>query len=298
MPYDKVLEVINLLDKYGVFRITLTGGEPLIRNDIFNIINELKSRSFCVDMNTNGTLITEEVSRKLKNVGLDSIRISLDGSNQISHDYFRGVKGSFTKAIKAIELLKKDNHRVNITTIINRLNMNEIEDIYKIINNYEIEEWHFFRLLPTGNAVNNKELILDKKEYIQVMREVKKIKNRNSKTNISFNDPIYSLIDIKSSDNGGCGAGKLYLGINTKGEFSLCPSMSKPIGNIFDENLENIFAKKIVREARNNSLIKKCVNCKYNNICGGCCSASYLAYGDDFIQDPFCIKDLIGSETE
>ncbi|WP_202711558.1 radical SAM/SPASM domain-containing protein [Sporosalibacterium faouarense] len=296
MSYEKVMEVIRLLDNYGIFRITLTGGEPLMRKDIFDIIRELKKRAFCVEINTNGTLINKDISKKLKELDIDGVRISLDGSNKYSHDKFRGIKGAFDKSIKAIEILKEDNHRVNVTTIPNKLNLDEMSSLFNIIDYYDIEEWHFFRLLATGSAINNKELILNKEEYIRVMKWISSIDKKNPKVRISFNDPIYSLINENDRITGGCGAGKLYLGMNTKGDFSLCPSMPMTIGNIFEENLEDIFVKKIVRKARNNSLIEECSVCKYKEKCGGCCSASYSIYGNDFTEDPFCIKDIIEGE--
>ncbi len=284
---NDMFKIIDILKGYGIFRVTLTGGEPLLRRDIFDIIKKLKSNRFTVEINTNGTLITEEKANRLKELGVDSVRISLDGSNARIHDEFRNVKGAFEGAISGIRWLNDKGIKTNIATVPNKFNKKDLNEMIKLLSQFEISEWHFFRLILTGRALNNKDIILNKDEYFRVMKDVYELSKVFKNINISFNDPLFYF---NNNNTFGCGAGKVYMSLDTSGDFHLCPSNPHIVGNIFKDNLMDIWNNRIVYKLRENSLIKECTNCELRKVCGGCCASSFSKYGIDYIKDPYCIK--------
>ena len=125
----------SVAEKYDADKILLniTGGEPLVREDLFDVMAFARKLGFHWGMTTNGILINDEIIEKMKNTGMSTILISLDGLEE-SHDKFRGVPGSFKKIIENIKKLKNANFLdiVQITTVVNKINISELEDMYNM----------------------------------------------------------------------------------------------------------------------------------------------------------------------
>ncbi|MBW2980452.1 radical SAM protein [Candidatus Woesearchaeota archaeon] len=140
LSYDKI---ISIIEKNKPKWVEFTGGEPLLRKDIFDLIDYCKSRRTYTCLNTNGTLINDKIAKRLN---ADIIRISIDGLEKVN-DKIRG-KGSFKKAVNAIESLKKHNKKIIISTAIGKLNKNEPKKIIKYFYP-RIKNFMFGRVLPT-----------------------------------------------------------------------------------------------------------------------------------------------------
>ena len=173
----------SISDKYDASKILLniTGGEPLVRADLFEVMDFAKKLGYHWGMTTNGILISDEAIKKMKKTGMTTISISLDGLEK-SHDEFRGVEGSFKKIIENIKKLKKANFLkyLQITTVVNKLNIGELEEMYTLMQDLKIDSWRIVNMDPIGRAQDNSQLALDKDDYKYLFDFIKKKKKKSN----------------------------------------------------------------------------------------------------------------------
>jgi MoaA/NifB/PqqE/SkfB family radical SAM enzyme len=132
--------------------LILSGGEPLLRKDIFELIRYGTERGLKMAMGSNGMLIDDIVARKLKDAGITTVSISLDSSVPALHDQFRGVTGSWQRAVDAIKALKRNGVIVQVNTTVTQQNYNQIGDIFALAEKLGAENFHLFFLVPTGRG--------------------------------------------------------------------------------------------------------------------------------------------------
>ena len=147
--------------------INVTGGEPLLRQDLFEVMDYACNQlGFRWGITTNGLLMDDKVIEQMKKTNLGTMSISIDGVEE-THDKFRGVKGGFAKTIKNIKKLQADKflRAFQITTVINKLNINELDELYKIMEDLEVDSWRVINMDPIGRAMDNDDLALDKEDY-------------------------------------------------------------------------------------------------------------------------------------
>ena len=178
----------SVANKYDASKILLniTGGEPLVRKDLFEVMEFAKSLGYHWGMTTNGILINDDVIEKMKQTGMTTISISLDGLEK-SHDEFRGVPGSFVKIIDNIKKLKEANFLkyLQITTVVNKLNIKELEEMYEKMKEIQIDSWRVLNMDPIGRAQDNSELALDRDDYRYLLDFIKK-KKKKSKFDVTY----------------------------------------------------------------------------------------------------------------
>jgi len=148
-------ECLSLLDDVAAFSkpvIILTGGEPLLRKDIFEIAAHGDGLGLRMVMATNGTLVTEDVARKMGEAGIKRVSISLDGKDARSHDAFRKVPGAFEGALAGIEAMKKAKMEFQINTTITQANLDQLEDLMNLAVGLGAAAHHIFLLVPTGRG--------------------------------------------------------------------------------------------------------------------------------------------------
>ena len=148
-------EAKNLMDQiYQVSAplLILSGGEPLLRPDIFELINYGSKKGLKMGLGSNGSLIDEAAARKLKEAGIATVSISLDSNIPAQHDEFRGVAGAWEKAVEACKALRKNNVLVQVNTTLTQQNYNQIDDVMSLAENIGVENFHLFFLVPTGRG--------------------------------------------------------------------------------------------------------------------------------------------------
>lgn len=282
---SNLLIIADKLKEIGIFNITLTGGEPLLRNDIFDLISKLKKMGLSVNLNTNGTLINKEIASLLKSTGVGRVRISLDTDVEQVHDTLRGVKGSFNKSISAIKHLIGVGLNVDVATIPMKRNKNRLKYMADFLNELRISTWHFFRLINNGCKEIYESESLTPQEYKEYIDNIICISNIY-KFHVSFNDPLYSVYSGEVSY--GCGACKSYFAVDSIGNYRWCPSLMDSTHNILKDDFFEIWFNDESDNMRNNNIIVECKSCKHKFICGGCPSSSFSEYGKAFIKDPMC----------
>jgi MoaA/NifB/PqqE/SkfB family radical SAM enzyme len=153
LSLDEIKKIIDDIASFASPILVLTGGEPLYRDDVFDIALYAKEKGLKVALATNGTLIDEKKALRIKDVKISRGSISIDGKWSESHDKFRGIPGSFEKALNGARLLKKIGVNFQFNTTLTKRNIDQIEDIFKLAENEGAKAVHLFMLVPVGCGV-------------------------------------------------------------------------------------------------------------------------------------------------
>ena len=146
------MEILDQIALVGKPIVIITGGEPLLRQDIFELARHGTQNNLRMVMATNATLITPSIADQIKSSGIKRVSISLDGASAESHDEFRMVPGAFEAALEGIDLFKKAKIEFQINTTVTRHNVNQIEEILNRAMKLGAVAHHIFLLVPTGRA--------------------------------------------------------------------------------------------------------------------------------------------------
>lgn len=202
------IEIISLIDdlcSVGVFNLCFCGGEPLMRKDlIIKCIKKLRANNIPnVAMVTNGLLLTKEVAKELKEAGLTTLQISLDGSNHLSHDRLRNQNGAFDKTIQAIKNSISAGLKPNIAFTPTSFNISEFKEVHNILRKFELFniDLRVQPLMLMGRAAKNLENINPTQfQYRKLVKEINYLNDNNIKPYIQWGDPIDHLIRFTQMD--------------------------------------------------------------------------------------------------
>ncbi|SHK40642.1 radical SAM/SPASM domain-containing protein [Tepidibacter formicigenes] len=309
----EVKKVIDDLASINVPVILLSGGEPLMRDDIFEIIKYIKYKGISVSLSTNGSLITQDTARILKDLGIGYVGISLDGTSK-TNDYFRGVNGAYDSIVNAIKNCKEVDQKVGLRFTIQKKNYKEVKDILKLVDEMDIPRICFYHLVPSGRgqSIIDDMLSHDEIKYVidALYYYVKNMVNENKNikeilTVANFTDGVYVYLKEKDANqkerilellkrNGGNRSGSAIANIDYRG--NVYPDQffkSHILGNVkensFSEiwNGENIFLSEL--RNKKEKVKGRCKSCEYLDICKGNLRArAYGYYGDIWAEDPSC----------
>jgi radical SAM protein with 4Fe4S-binding SPASM domain len=302
--------------------LILSGGEPLLRDDIYEIIRYGADRGLRMGMGSNGSLIDDDVSRRLKDAGMETVAISLDSSIPDRHDEFRGVKGCWDHAVNAIKVLKENSIQVQVNCTVTPQNYDEIDDIMSLAEDLGVDNFHLFFLVPTGRGTGLKDITPRMYEY---MISSALAKTRKYKLNVkpSCAPQFMRVAKEQGVDMSrwvrGCMAGLYYCRIYPSGEVTPCPYMPLTVGNVREKSFKDIwFNSKVFKDLRDIDQLKgKCGKCEYRDICGGCRARAYgvstnlmdfcgalhepiESQSDYLTEDPWCIykPKVLSSKTK
>ncbi|MBF0119879.1 MAG: radical SAM protein [Desulfobacterales bacterium] len=298
-PYDGELStescyiLLDQIAKIGNPIIILTGGEPLLRPDIFDIAGYGIKKGLKVVMAPNGTLITERVAQKMKETGISRISISIDGATSEKHDEFRGVKGAFEGAISGIKQAKKAGLEFQINTTITKLNLDELPKIQELATGLGAAAHHIFLLVPTGRGKYISSSEITAVEYEEILNWFyDKHKNVTMQLKATCAPQYYRLLKQKEESNAkGCLAGTSFCFISHRGIVQPCGFLDLPCGDVTKRSFDEIWEKSdIFASLRDFSKLKgKCGKCKFKMVCGGCRARAYEKTGDFLEEEPLCV---------
>ncbi len=268
--------------------LILSGGEPLLRPDIFELISYGSKIGLKMGVGSNGSLIDESVARKLKKTGIATVSISLDSNIAAQHDEFRGVTGAWEKAVQACKALRKNNILVQVNTTLTQQNYSQIDDIMSLAENIGVENFHLFFLVPTGRGTKLTDISPERYEEM-ITRTFAKTANHKLNVRPSCAPQFMRIakgmgLDMRQWIRG-CIAGLYYCRIYPNGDVTPCPYLPIKLGNIREESFKEIwFNSKVFKDLREpNSLKGKCGVCDYRSLCGGCRARAY-GLSNDFID--------------
>jgi radical SAM protein with 4Fe4S-binding SPASM domain len=278
---DQIAEVSRPL-------LILSGGEPLLRDDVFELIRYGTQKGLRMGLGSNGCLIDENVAKKLKDAGIKTVSISLDSSVEAQHDDFRGVHGSWSKAVRALKLLRENGILVQANTTLTQQNYGQIDDIMTLTEQIGVENFHLFFLVPTGRGAKIADISPAMYEDMITGTFAKTHKHTlNVRPSCA---PQFMRIakgmglDMRQWIRG-CIAGMYYCRIYPNGDVTPCPYLPVKLGNIREKSFKEIwFASPVFKALRNPDCLEgKCGECEHKIICGGCRARAY-GLSSDFID--------------
>lgn len=302
-------EAKHLVDELMEYKpiIILTGGEPLLRDDVHEIARYASGHGLRVVLATNGTLLTPDIARRLKESGIQRVSISIDGSSAKTHDTFRGEPGAFEAALRGIDILKKEDMSFQINTTITKRNLTEIPGIYDLALELGASALHIFLLVPTGRGEEIESEEIPPEEYERVLNWFYD-RSRTSRIQLKATcAPHYFRImrqrakaegiRITRETHGleamtkGCLGGSAFCFISSKGDVYPCGYLPALAGNIRQQPFKMIWEKsRVFNDLRDPGMLKgKCGVCEYRMVCGGCRARAYAATGDYLDEEPYCM---------
>jgi radical SAM protein with 4Fe4S-binding SPASM domain len=282
--------------KLGPVKFGFTGGEPLLREDIYELIEYASSFDMQVVMATNGTLITRDIAKRLKKAGLDRAAMSIDAIGA-AHDEFRGVKGAFEGIMRGRRLCEEEGVTTQFFTTVTRNNYHEIPKIIELAD--DLEQWRIYLiyLIAVGRGKQISDACLSTAENLKFFEDMV-TQQKEAKTWLKpICNPQYwaylkdaGLLDREDGiEITGCTAGITRFHIFPNGDVAPCAYLPVAGGNVKEARfLDIIEHSEMFKALRARALKGNCGTCKYKKICGGCRSRAYAIYGDYLAEDPVC----------
>jgi len=324
---------IQLIDQIVEFgepypALLLTGGDPLMRADFFDLIDHAKRKGLYVAVAASVTpMLTEQNIRRMKEMGVDIMSLSLDGATPETHDRLRGVKGTWQETIRGLHLATEVGLRTQINTTIMRSNVAELADIFHLAKVNGAVAWEVFFLIRTGRGASLENL--DAKECEQVMHllfdaahygipvrtaegpHFRRVRTERERTDIHPEGRLYrglagrlrelegkplSGVSFKSTATRD-GRGILFVAYN--GDVYPSGFLPMPVGRVPGKDLATIYrSAPLFTQLRNSANLKgRCGICSYRELCGGSRSRAFAEFGDPFEEDPACSYVPDVSET-
>lgn len=287
----KLIEDLASVKEFGM--LVFTGGEPLLRSDIFELMRYSSSLGLYPILATNGTLISEVV-KEIKKAGVKNVAIGIDSVNKETYELIRGDK-AFEKVMEGIERVREENIPLQLNIAVSELNIGELEETLRFASYVRSDIVLVYVLNPVGRVEGEHNISED------MLGEVARIILKFQRESIPIIEPVgmpqfWSLLAKKLKNPyllkpffKGCVAGKGLLYIRADGEVLPCPFLPISAGNIREKNVKEIWLSDFMRSIGDRDRLKgRCGECEYKYICGGCRGRAYLKTKDPFSEDPLC----------
>jgi heme b synthase len=298
--------LLDQIAEVGEPIVILTGGEPLLRPDIFDIARYGTDKGLRMVMAPNGTLITEKTTRQMADAGIKRISVSLDGATKESHDRFRGVEGAFEGALRGIRRVKEAGIEFQINTTITKTNLSEIPKIQELAIKLGAVAHHIFLLVPTGRGKYIVDQEITAEEYERTLNWFYDQRERTSlQLKATCAPHYYRILRQRAKQEGksvtfkthgmdavtrGCLGGTGFCFISYRGIVQPCGFLQVNCGDITKTSFADIWNNSdIFLSLRNFDNLKgKCHGCEFRKVCGGCRARAYEATGDYLAEEPLC----------
>jgi radical SAM protein with 4Fe4S-binding SPASM domain len=315
---EEALEVVDQLADFGVTALAFSGGEPLIRKDFFEVASHAAKRGLYVSVATNGTLLTEENVKKLKQAKINYVEVSIDGATAQTHDTFRGVPGAFDKAVAGLKNCVEADLCACIATTATKSNIDEMPEILDLAEEIGVARFTYFNFIPTGRGKEHYDQDLSPEEREKLMLYLLDRMSKGYKVTILTTAPQLARVALQCQGPGdtatmsmahmqtvkvskkavpladfigGCGAGRLYCSLSPQGDVHPCVFLPINVGNLKKEKFGDVWLNsKLFNALRNRDNLKgTCGKCDYKYICGGCRARANAYKNDILASDVGCI---------
>ena len=303
---DEAKSLIDSFPQTGNPIIIFTGGEPLMRKDIFALVRHARSRGLRCVMAPNGTLITPENACRIKEAGISRCSISLDGPDRASHDDFRGVPGAFEQALRGIALLKAQDIEFQINTTVTKGNLTKFKEIFSLAQDLGAAAWHIFLLVPMGRAAGLREEVITAEEYEEVLNwfyDFRKTTSMHLKATCAPH--YYRIMRQRAVAEGlavtpdtfgmdamtrGCLGGTGFCFISHSGQVQPCGYLELDCGNVRSASFPEIWlsSRPFLQFRSQADYEGKCGHCEFHKVCGGCRARAHSLTGRYMAEEPLC----------
>ena len=298
LNHEEALALVDTIAELAPPMLVLTGGDPMMRRDIFELIERATARGLRVALSpaaTNRLIHTD--FHKLRQAGVVSMSLSLDGATQETHDTFRGVSHTFERTLQAARMAKEAGIQLQINTTISRTTLPELEGFVELLKQIQPDVWSVFLLVPTGRATLEELPTADQLETLwQRLLELRSELPFAIKTTEGHHYRRAMMQAAKA-----CGApaprhmvptrdGKGVLFISHVGEIQPSGFLPLTAGNVRTDNMVEIYRKHpLFEQLRNDDALGgKCGKCEYRRLCGGSRARAFGTEGDMMAAEPLC----------
>ncbi|MBL7153555.1 MAG: radical SAM protein [Phycisphaerae bacterium] len=293
--------------------LVFSGGEPLCREDLFELIGHARQAGLTPALASNGTLIDSAVAERIRTSGIARVSVSLDGATAEVHNKLRRLEGSFERALEGIGRLREKDVPFQINITLTRHNAHQLQDVYELVKSLGAVALHIFMLVPVGCGQTIAETdMLSPEQYEKMLIEICRLdglgelqvkvtcgphyervirqqglyKSRKGKTHPGGKVPGRPA----HGSSRGCLAGLGVLFVGHQGDVFPCGYLPVNCGNILEIRLADIWRdnKDLARMRDSDGLEGKCGLCGYKQLCGGCRARAYAATGNYMAEEPFC----------
>lgn len=291
---DEGRALIDEIARAGFKIMIFSGGEPVMRDDLYELVAYARDRGLRPVLGTNGTLITHEVARKLKEAGMTAVGISLDSMDKKAHDDLRGVAGSWDAAVDGMRACREVGLPFQVHTTVMEFNYDEVEKITDFAVAVGARGHHVFFLVPTGRAVDIADASIKADQYERLLRRLL-TKQREVAIEIKPTCApqflrIAKQMGVPTRFSRGCLAGLSYCLINPVGVVQACAYLDIPAGNVREKPFSAIWREaEVFQRLRTQEYSGKCGQCDYREVCGGCRARALFYYGDYMAEEPWCL---------
>jgi radical SAM protein with 4Fe4S-binding SPASM domain len=317
----RVIDEIALVNP-NVFLI-LTGGEPLLRRDIWDVAGYAAEKKFTTVFGTNGVLLREREARLMREHGVLGASISLDSTDRVRHDGFRRLPGAWDAAVRATRVLGDEGLDFSLHMSVTDWNVKEVPAMIDLARDLGAKVLNFFFLVRTGRGRDLTDI--DAAAYEEILTALAKAQGVGQgppsfvrrMLGMAFEDPWSTPIGradgllirakcaphfrrilwqlnpssplLKNYAHGSCPAGKYYCRITPEGDVTPCPYMPVSAGNLRTTGFADLWrSAPVFGDLREPKLGGRCGVCEFSKVCGGCRCRAYATYGDYLAEDPAC----------
>jgi radical SAM protein with 4Fe4S-binding SPASM domain len=304
LDHDEALALCDGLADLGVPHVTLSGGEPLLRDDWPDITRRLVARGVTVEMISNGLALDEAAARRLREAGVRSVTLSIDGPQEV-HDELRGVVGAFRRALAAAGALRAAGFRVGAATQINTRNVDLLAELEEALVAGGFDGWQLQLTMPHGRCAEHPDLVVRPDAVPRIIRFILEARRRRrlplyAADNIGWMlrcEPLLrSMSDPPDRFYPGCQAGLWVVGLTSDGTVRGCLSLPPEFdeGNVRHRPLAEIWADERLfsynRRFRKDGLTGACAECVFGRVCRGGCKSLAFATTGRLSENPYCAR--------
>lgn len=301
LSFEEIKDVlISVKEDFGekLPMLCITGGEPLLREDFFEIMAFARDIGFNWGMTSNGILIDDRVAQKLRDCGMKTISISLDGLKD-THDWFRQTPNGYDRTVRGIRALLDNGgfEHVQITTVVHQKNIDELESMYDTFKEIGVKSWRVINIEPIGRAKDNPELMLKDSDYVKLIEFIKEKRFEDPAFEVTYGCSHYLGVANEREVRKWyflCNAGIYTASIMKNGDVGACLDIERRKetiqGNIRDTRFSKIWAEKF--QIFRTDYRKKgiCANCKEYKYC---CGDSFHTWDFDKNEPCICLKSIL-----
>ncbi|MBI4305335.1 MAG: TIGR04053 family radical SAM/SPASM domain-containing protein [Chloroflexi bacterium] len=322
--------LIDEIAQMGNPILVVTGGDPLMRRDVFHLIRYATEKGLRVSFSPSATaLLTRENLSRAKEAGIVRVHLSLDGSTPEIHDFFRGASGSYARTISAIKHIRELGLSLQIGTTVSRHNVADLPELSEVVKGFGALMWSLFFLVPVGRGKSGDVVSAEEHERVfnwlydlskdasfdvrttaaQHYRRVVIQRRRSEEAAQTHAKGVVRFALAGAGYSFQDGIGRPERGVNDGNGFcfvshtgDVCPSgfLQMPAGNVREAPLSDIYRNsRLFRELRHPGLLKgKCGRCEYRVVCGGSRARAYAVTGDYLESEPYCVYEPSAQGSE
>jgi len=307
LSFEEIRDLLYELSSMKVFRVVLTGGEPLLRKDFFEILKQCVALRLSPSITTNGTLITKHVAARFGEIDINvGLQISLYGATSEAHNKFVVTDGAFEKSIRGIKNLLTSGITPSVSVTVTKLNYREIPKLTVLVDSLGVRELHVLNLVPSGRGRQIWSSVLNAQEWLWIfntlchmslkMRIIFDLKPYLPVVPSGYLERITADMVQRDFEFVGCPCGRTWCTVLSDGKVTACSYLRDPkfyAGDIRTAPLERIWKESLVlHQWRGDTLYQLdelCRSCRFLDLCrGGCPAAAYSFYGIMRSPDPRC----------